>query len=189
MKILTISAFVLLSTCSIAQADTSFGTIGVNATIGFVAAGGGSCTAGLTITEQSPLDFGEFVANSDGIFVINPQTGGTSTYSGSPEFIASSSPTRGVFLVEQESPGENCDIDVSSPSEGDPGTCYPSQTLNSGGQSIPFRVSLDGNTEIPAGGSVTWYSGGALQTSCSANHGNFSTGTFSGTYTVDVDYL
>ena len=196
MKNIALCAVIIaiVSTISpIAQAAIPLNTIGVTATIGFIdSSGGSSCSAGLSISEQSQLNFGSFASTSNGIFVVNPGDGDSVTLSGSPQPGSNPPPTRGLFLITQLSPEENCDVEVDSPSNGDPTSCYPSQTMINGSDMIPFRVILspaNGTTAIPPGGSATWYSGGAIQTSCSPSAGNFSTGAYNGTYTVNVDYI
>ncbi len=132
------------------------------------ATGSASATvvAALSVSEQSPMSFGQFSAGSGGTTATDGTTTGSVTYVG-----GSISP--GVFAV------------TGTPSAGYDVTVDPTVTLNrtGGGGSMTASLNTPGSTLLDVNGNDTFDIHGTLTVG-----NNQAGGNYTGTYNVSVAY-
>lgn len=124
----------------------------------------------LIVTQNSQINFGSFTppTGATGSITINPTTGGVST----SNVNVISSAIRGVYSVTGE--GNQSYSYSMSPQI---------VTLSSGISTMLLDIGTGGSSSLSAGGSSTFYLGGTLTVGI-----NQSSGTYSGSFTITVDY-
>jgi len=186
-------ACIIMTVCGLACSCSTLADIPIDVThrpalLGF--APSDNCSDPISVTEDSALDFGLYLSSSDGVYLLD-SNGTTSEVGANLHYLGGAS--RGVFSLDGQ---DGCEVSIATSS--DVGAANPiddqaATTIGNGTDTIPFFTMFETSIDpvIFNGPAINMYVGGALQTKFSSAvqaAQPLSSGSYTGTYTIIVEY-